>query len=149
MLIEHNIFMLTHFVVYGLAGLLIEIFWTGMGALFSGDFTLTGKTYIWMFFIYGLGVFLEPIHHKIRRESFLIRGFVWAILILIIEFITGFLLDSLIGICPWDYSQSTTLTLYGYIRYDYLPAWFVAGLLFEKLHDYLDRRFPIHKKTGV
>jgi len=131
--------MLLRYIVYGLSGLLLEIFWTGIGSLISGDFTLTGHTYIWMFFIYGLAVFLEPLHDRIRGEHFLLRGLTWVTLIYFIEFITGFLLDLIIGYCPWDYRKSTSYTLYGYIRLEYFPAWFVVGLIFERYHDLLDR----------
>ena len=34
--------------------------------------------------------------------------------------------------CPWDYSH-TPFHYKGIIRMDYLPVWFVTGLLFEKI----------------
>ena len=131
--------MTPHYFIYGVAGLLIEIFWTGMGSLLSGNYALTGHTYLWMFFIYGLAVFLEPIHDFIRSKSIFIRGLIWVALIYFIEFSTGILLKLLIGYCPWDYSNATPLTIWGLIRFDYAPAWFIAGILFEKLHDRLDQ----------
>lgn len=137
--------MLLRYIVYGFSGLLLEVFWTGFGSLISGDFSLTGQTYIWMFFIYGLAVLLEPIHDRIRGEHFLLRGLTWVTLIYLIEFSTGLLLDLIIGYCPWDYSDSTRYTLYGYVRFDYLPAWFAVGLIFEKYHDFLDSFQPIFK----
>jgi uncharacterized membrane protein len=39
-------------------------------------------------------------------------------------------------VVPWDYT-GTPLAVAGVIRLDYAPAWFVAGLLFERLHDWL------------
>ncbi len=132
--------MLTHYIIYGLSGLLLETFWTGFGSLFSGDISLTSRTYLWMFFIYGLGVFFEPIHDRIRRENFFIRGLIWVSLIYLIEFSTGFFLDKVVGACPWNYLTKTKFTLFGYIRFDYFPAWFIAGLLFEKYHDFLDKK---------
>jgi len=140
--------MLLRYIVYGLSGLLLEIFWTGIGSLIAGDFTLTGHTYIWMFFIYGLAVFLEPIHDRIRGEHVLLRGLTWVTLIYLIEFSTGFLLDLAIGYCPWDYSDSTSYTLYGYIRFDYFPAWFIVGLVFERYHDLLNHlQLAINKRV--
>ncbi|RKD34418.1 putative ABC transporter permease [Thermohalobacter berrensis] len=132
--------MLTRYIIYGFSGLIIEIFWTGLGSLFSGNLSLTGHTYIWMFFIYGFAVFLEPIHDKIRNNNIFLRGIVWTVLIYTIEFFSGMLLDYLIGICPWDYTKSTKYTLYGYIRLDYFPAWFLAGIFFERFHDFLDSK---------
>lgn len=140
MFFNHNIIMVTHFIIYGLTGLLIEVFWTGFDALISGNLNLTGHTYIWMFFIYGLAILFEPIHDKIRRENFIFRGLIWVLLIYAIEFLSGFFLKSLIGNCPWDYTQSTNFTFWGYIRFDYFPAWFIVGLLFEKFHDFLNKR---------
>lgn len=133
--------MLTHFAVYGLLGMLMEVFWTGLHSLLSGDLNLISNTSIWMFFIYGTAVFLEPIHHKIRRKNVLFRGITWVLLIYCIEFLSGFLLDILVGSCPWDYRNSTKYTLKGYIRFDYFPVWFFVGLLFEKIHDLLDKGF--------
>lgn len=138
-----NVNMLTHYIIYGLTGLIIEIFWTGMGSLISGNFALTGQTYIWMFFIYGLGVLFEPIHDRIRGYYFFYRGLIWVFLIYLIEFTTGFLLQSLIGYCPWDYRSVTNYTFFGYIRLDYFPAWFVVGMLFEKFHDFIDNKLII------
>lgn len=129
--------MLTHFVIYGLLGMLMEVFWTGLHSLLSGNLNLNSKTSIWMFFIYGLAVFLEPIHDKIRRENILFRGLTWAVLIFAIEFLSGFLLEQLISSCPWDYRNSTKYTIRGYIRFDYFPVWFIVGLIFEKAHDFL------------
>lgn len=140
--------MLLRYTIYGLTGLLLEIFWTGLGSLLSQNYALTGHTYIWMFFIYGLGVFLEPIHDRIREGNFLVRGLIWVGVIYVIEFTTGLLLKLLIGYCPWDYSKLTEYTLWGFIRFDYIPVWFVVGLTFEKYHDFLDKiTLRVSKRT--
>lgn len=136
----NNNYMLLRYAIYGITGFLIEIFWTGLGSLLTGNLALKSTTYLWMFFIYGMAVFFEPIHNRIRRENFIIRGFIWVSLIYLIEFSSGFILDRLIGFCPWDYTQSTSYTYLGYIRLDYFPAWFLAGLFFERFHDYLDKK---------
>ncbi len=130
--------MLINYIIYGLLGLLLETIWTGLGSLLSGNYKLTGYTYLWMFFIYGLGIIFEPIHDRIRNKNFLIRGLIWAFLIFAVEFTTGYLLELLIGSCPWNYGRDTKYSLYGYIRLDFLPIWFVVGLAFEKLHDLID-----------
>ncbi len=56
--------MMKRFLVYGLVGLCAEIFWTGIGSLLQGDIRLSGFTYIWMFPIYGLTVFLNHCNIK-------------------------------------------------------------------------------------
>lgn len=124
------------FVIYGLVGWCIEVFWTGLGSLFAHNVKLEGRTYMWMFFIYGLAIFLEPVHDRIRNLPVIIRGGVYTILIFLIEYSTGLFLRLVLGICPWDYSNSI-YSISGLIRLDYAPAWFVAGLLFEKLHNLL------------
>jgi uncharacterized membrane protein len=122
------------FIIYGLLGWCIEIFWTGLGAMFSGDVKLTGHTYMWMFFIYGLAVLMEPIHDKIRYWPTILRGGVYTVFIFTMEYSTGWLLRQILGVCPWDYSGNL-FSVNGLIRLDYGPVWFLAGLLFEKVHD--------------
>lgn len=124
------------FVIYGFVGWCVEIFWTGLGSLLSGDLKLRGWTYIWMFPIYGLAVLLEPVHNRIRNQPAVFRGGVYTLLIFVIEYTTGWLLKIITGTCPWDYS-GTPFSVNGFIRLDYAPAWFAASLLFEKLHDML------------
>jgi uncharacterized membrane protein len=124
------------FVIYGFAGWCTEIFWTGLGSLLSGDLRLQGWTYIWMFPIYGLAVLFEPVHNKIRKWPVIVRGGVYTVLIFIIEFSTGWMIKMLTGACPWDYGNRP-FSVGGFIRLDYGPAWFAAGLLFERLHDTL------------
>lgn len=130
--------MIIKFFIYGFLGLLVEIFFTGIHSFVSNDYTLIGHTYIWMIFIYGWGALLEKIHDLIRDKNFILRGGIWVVLILSIEFITGILLKKLIGICPWDYTGSSPYQVMGVIRLDYIPYWFVLGLIFEKIHDSLD-----------
>jgi uncharacterized membrane protein len=124
------------FLIYGLVGWCTEIFWTGLGSLFKGDVKLMGWTYIWMFPIYGLAILLEPVHNRIRRWPAVLRGGVYVLLIFTIEFTTGYLLKTFTRTCPWDYS-GTPYSVLGFIRLDYAFPWFIAGLLFERLHDAL------------
>lgn len=111
----------------------MEIFWTGLNSLMRGDVSLAGRTYIWMFPIYGMAIFLEPIHNYMRNWPILSRGLVYVFLIYIAEYSSGWLLRRVTGLCPWDYSHQG-INVDGLIRLDYAPAWFIAGLLFEKLH---------------
>lgn len=126
------------FLIYGLCGWIAEIIFTGSGSLIIGTASLTAKTYLWMFPIYGMAVFLEPVHEQIRLAPWVVRGIIWACLILTLEYCSGWLIRTLVGVCPWDYSGYTRFAVDGLIRLDYFPVWFAAGLLFEKLHDLLD-----------
>ncbi len=111
---------------------MIEIFWTGMGSLLKGDYRLTSTSSIWMFFIYGLAVFLEPLLTLIIGLPFYFRGGIYVMCFFAIEYVTGHLLTSF-KLCPWDYSAAK-YNVRGIIRLDYAPAWFAAGFLFEGLY---------------
>ncbi|MEQ8175196.1 MAG: hypothetical protein ABRQ26_09025 [Syntrophomonadaceae bacterium] len=130
--------MFKSFLIYGMCGWIAEILFTGAGSLWAGSASLTARTYLWMFPIYGLAVFLEPVHDQIRTSPWPVRGVIWTSIIIGIEYGTGWLLRSLIGVCPWDYSGHSRFAVDGLIRLDYFPVWFVAGLLFEKLHDFIN-----------
>lgn len=132
--------MIRKFIFYGILGWIIEVVWTGLGSLALGRWTLDSHTYLWMFPIYGLAVFLEPVHEEIRAYKWWARGLIYMIIIFCVEYLTGYLLDYLVGKCPWDYSGNT-FAVQGYIRLDYAPVWFAAGLLFEQIHDKVVRRW--------
>lgn len=117
------------FLIYGLIGLLMEILWTGIGSFFNMDLRLICHTSFWMLPIYGMVVFLEPLFDMLENSSPIIRGGVYAVSILMAEYLTGTLLN-IIGVCPWDYS-GTRFSINGIIRLDYAPLWAAAGLFFE------------------
>jgi len=126
--------MLKRFLFYGILGWIVEVIWTGLGSLAQGHWALESHTYLWMFPIYGLAVFLEQIHNEIRGYRWWVRGFFYMILIFFVEYTTGYFLENLVGVCPWDYSDKK-FSVNGYVRLDYAPVWFSAGLLFEQIHD--------------
>lgn len=113
----------------------MEVFWTSLGSLMNRDYHLIGTTNLWMFFIYGLAIFLEPIHNFLREYNIVLRGGIYTILIFLTEYTTGWILRFIIGSCPWFYADK--LSFNGLITFSYAPAWFAVGLLFEKLHDIL------------
>lgn len=114
----------------------MEIVWTGLNSLISWDLRLIGYSNIWMFFIYGSAVFLEPVHDIIRSWNWFIRGSLWVVLIWGMEYTSGLLLYLVLGVHAWIYSDP--LTIDGFITLAYAPAWFVAGLVFERIHNTLD-----------
>ena len=127
--------MLIRFLIYGAVGCLIEVLWTGLGSLKSRNFSLASNTSLWMFFIYGAAIFLEPFFVILAPLHFLLRGLIYAVLIYAVEFVTGSLLK-FANACPWDYSH-TKYHVKGIIRADYLPCWIALGLLFERVYWYL------------
>ncbi|SDD87677.1 putative ABC transporter permease [Sporomusa acidovorans] len=130
--------LMRNYYIYGALGWCLEVIWTGMGSLLSGDPRLTATTYLWMFPIYGLAVFFEPVHDRIRPWPTLIRGLFWMFLFFAVEYLTGWFLRILVGTSPWDYSGAA-FHVQGLIRLDYAPVWFFLGLLYEKLHDWLQQ----------
>lgn len=127
--------MLLRYMIYGLLGMNMEIFWTGLSQIGSGSKNLIGHTSIWMFFIYGTAVIiLEPLHNLVSDQNWFIRGCVYTTAIFAIEFLSGYLLK-LIGVEAWRYTSP--LSVIGLIRLDYAPAWFAVGLIFERLHTLL------------
>ena len=124
--------MITRFIIYGAIGCLMEVLWTGLSELISKNYKLSSKTSLWMFFIYGMVVFLEPFFRLVAPLNFLLRGLIYASFIFLGEFITGTLLKRA-NICPWDYSH-VRFQVRGVVRFDYLPAWAMAGLIFEQLY---------------
>lgn len=130
-------FMKARFFIYGLLGWGLEVFWTGLISLMKGDHRLRGQTYLWMFPIYGLAILFEPVHNKIRSLSWFIRGLIWLVLIWTVEYISGGFIRMVTGSIPWDYTGTSPWQISGLIRLDMAPLWFIAGLFFERVHDFL------------
>lgn len=115
----------------------MEIIWTGFASAVQGDLNLIGHTSVWMFFIYGSAAFvLEPIYKYIRDCNVLVRGIVWVELIFLTEFISGLILK-LFGLEAWHYECK--YSVYGLIRLDYAPLWFIVGMLFEKVSNTISK----------
>lgn len=115
----------------------MEILFTGTFSLLAGSQRLICYTSLWMFPIYGMALLLEPVHDRIRFSPWIIRGFIWAGIFFMIEYLSGWGLKTVIGVSPWDYTNRSPYSIDGFIRLDYLPVWFFAGLIFEKVHDYI------------
>lgn len=127
---------LKRFLIYGIIGLVLEVVYTGLASLFRGDLSMQGFTFLVMIPIYGLSVFLEPLHTYLRPYPWWIRGLIYLTLIWTIEYSCGLILAIILGSCPWCYSD--LLNIDGYITLRMAPEWFLAGLGFEFLHDFLD-----------
>ncbi len=99
--------------------------------------SLTGKTYVWMFPIYMLiPIIGGPLMKKVKPYALIIRLFTYAIAIFSIEFISGFLLEAITGKCPWEYTDGWHIC--GYIQLEFLPAWMLFAFIIEQLYYYID-----------
>lgn len=123
---------ISNFLICGFCGWCMECLWTGMSSIRRHkDKTLACHTSVWMFPIYGMAACLNPFCKKLKDRNTLLRGGIYAFLIYITEYTTGVVLKKY-GACPWDYSKAK-LNYKGVVRLDYAPAWFLAGLFFEKV----------------
>ena len=128
---------LWRFLIYGLMGLTVEVVYTGIASLLAGDLSMHGFSFLVMLPIYGLAVFLEPLHRSISHLPWWTRGLIYLMLIWAVEYLTGMLLRLILGASPWNYTDP--LNIDGLITLRMAPEWFLAGLGFEKIHDFLDR----------
>lgn len=123
------------FVFYVILGWTAEILWT---AVRQRRRHLRGYTYLYMAPIYGSAALLFdlPYDAVASRAWWPLRGLLFGITILFIEYIAGWTLHRLLGRCPWDYNRPSPCrwSLHGYIRFDYLPAWVVLGYVLEQVH---------------
>ena len=135
---NHTIAMKTlrHLLIYRIAGLVLEVFYTGLAALLQGDLSMHGFTFLVMLPVYGLGVLLEPVHDRIREQPWWLRGLVYLTLIWSIEYLSGLSFTALLGTCPWHYRDP--LNINGFITLRMAPEWFLTGLGFEVLHNALE-----------
>ena len=124
--------MMKNFMIFGVLGWCVEILWTGFCSLLMGDVSLTAKTYLWMFPIYGLAGLSLPLFLMFRRYCPLWQraGF-YVFVVFTVEFLAGWFLQIVTGICPWDYGDRL-FSVGGFIRLDYAPLWAILGLLFER-----------------
>jgi uncharacterized membrane protein len=73
------------------------------------------------------------------------RGLTYMVLVLVYEYIAGWIIRALVGKSPWDYAKETDdgvgspkkLNFDGLICLEYAPMWFIEGLLAEQLYLWL------------
>ncbi len=130
---------LYRFVMFGLIGMVMEVFFTAGGAFIGGDWDMHGHSSPWMILDYGLlGLVLMPIARPmIRRQIPLpLRAVVYMLGIFAVEFISGWIFD-MCGLTIWDYSH-LPLHLMGYITLTYAPFWYGLGLVVEAVYRRVD-----------
>jgi len=122
------------FTLYGCAGWVLEVLFTGTKAALSKDKKLAARTYLWMHPIYGAaGLTLEELHRRLAGRSRLTRALASLGVIYATEYAAGAALRRVLGDCPWRYRKG--VHLHGLVRLDYAPLWLAAALGFEYLRD--------------
>jgi hypothetical protein len=120
-------------------GVGLEVAFTALASLRKGDRRLTGHSYLWMFPLYGLTYPLLAWSWPVIGDlPLLARGLCYVPMFFAVEYASGWLLRRLIGECPWEAGyRAARWSVHGLVRLDYAPAWFVVGLLFERLYVWL------------
>ncbi|HET9156326.1 MAG TPA: hypothetical protein VFN91_06640 [Myxococcaceae bacterium] len=134
------------FTLYGCAGWVLEVLFTGTKAALSKDKKLAARTYLWMHPIYGAaGLTLEELHRRLAKRSRLTRALASLGVIYATEYASGAALRRVLGDCPWQYRNG--VHLHGLVRLDYAPFWLAAALGFEWLRDGLQAQ-PARTAVG-
>lgn len=143
-----KLFQLLFFACFGMTA---EIFFVAFSNLISNTpfcneplYSLTGKTYVWMFPIYALIPFLlRFIYSKIAQYPILLRLFIYAFIIFCVEFLSGFLLKQITGKCPWEYT--TGYHVCGFIQLEFTPFWMFFAFIIEYLYLFTEKIFEGRK----
>lgn len=122
---------LSDFIRCGIVGWCLEIIFTAFHAFRRREMSLKGTTSLWMFPIYGSVALLKPLFYLTKKLPVWFRGLSYATIIFSGEYVSGQLLTKR-QLCPWNYGQSKW-HIREVIRLDFLPYWFLTGLLFERL----------------
>ena len=139
------------FVAFGCIGITTEIFFTAIVDAITAvqnsepiNWRLLGTSYIWMFPIYGLaGLAFPVLMGKIGKWPAWLRWAFYGVVILAVEFVTGWALDMATGRCPWEYT--TGWHIMGYIRLDYYPLWVGFGIMIERIYLLLGNKLGLGK----
>lgn len=128
------------FVLFGLFGLLLEVFFTAIAGLIKRNVTLQGHTSLWMMLDYGLiGLFYPPVQGLLMKMGMarFLRAAIYMGLIFLVEYVSGHLFASA-GLRLWDYSDYP-YNLDGHITLLYAPLWYLLGYSLEWLFPKFDR----------
>jgi uncharacterized membrane protein len=132
-----------------LVGVTMEIFWTSiLDAIKNKDPKLTGTSYLWMFPIYAV----VPFFYVLVLEYFpdtniFLKGFIYMSLFYILEFVSGYIVKTLVGVSPWDYNgysikfhgRKYKSNFMGLICLQYAPVWYIYGIIGEYYFNYLSQ----------
>jgi len=128
------------FLKFATFGIAIEVVFTAVVDNFERykaghkiNWSMTGHSYIWMLPIYGSIAFIAPLVIVPLQGLFILfRLFLFALMILFVEYVTGWILLKFTGRCPWHYSSG--LHVHHLIRIDYIPFWMFFAWMVEWLY---------------
>jgi len=132
--------------IFACVGITTEVIFTSLSTFTQSllemspiNWSLSGKTYTWMFFLYAsIPFFFKIFYPLVEKYSILGKAIITVIGIYIIEFFSAAFLQLVLGKCPWKYTEG--IHVFGFIRLDYFPFWFVFALLIIYVYQILDKR---------
>jgi len=132
--------------IFACIGITTEVIFTSLSKFVKSllinspiNWSLAGKTYAWMFFLYAMIPILFKIFNSyVEKYSIITKAVITVFIIYIIEFLSGAFLQLIIGKCPWKYTEG--IHVFGFIRLDYFPFWFIFALLIIYVYQILDKR---------
>ncbi len=123
--------------IFACVGVTMEVVFTALGDLpKTKTLRLMGYTYIWMLPIYALvPIFLMFLTPRLAGIILPFRIVIYTILLMIVEYISGWILRKTVGACPWEAGyQGKRWAVHGLVRLDYAPVWALVCLIFERLY---------------
>lgn len=119
------------FILFGILGIFGEVVYTSLKSLVKEkSLRLQGKSYLWMFPIYGsIALLFDPVHRFMSGWPWPFRGVGYMLVIYAVEYLSGELLKRVTGDHIWHYQGR--YNLHGHIQLAHAPVWFAVGLLVE------------------
>ena len=127
------------FMLFAFIGLLLEVTLGAVMGLFDGNYSLSGRTSLWMILDYGLlGVLLMPIKAGLLKYRFplLARGVVYMLAIYVVEYVSGTVFTAA-GLRIWSY-EHLRYQLHGQIALAFAPLWYFLGISAELIYGKID-----------
>jgi len=105
------------------------------------SYRLMGYTYLWMIPLYGsIPIMYHFFDKMLIGKPLILRIIFGVLLIYVFEFVSGFLLETITGTCPWKYSEGWHFK--GYIRFDYALFWAFFIFIVDKKYNFFKRIIP-------
>jgi hypothetical protein len=120
--------------LFSFFGVGTEVFFTSIHDYFkTKDNRLKGRSYFWMFIVYGsYGLLIDPLYNAISSLNIFLRALIYMCVIFMGEFIFGLIFKMVLKKCPWEYK--TGITIMGIVKINYLPFWLIFGIVCEFLY---------------
>ena len=119
----------------------IEVAFNATTKWFKGNKKGKGGTSVFMIptFYAGSVLVFEPLHERIRGQNICVRSIAYAVMFMGMEYLTGRILKSTIGSCPWEYKKAAYVTPDKIVNFAYAPLWGLYGLVAEQFHNFILR----------